>query len=265
MYKEGDGTPDKFVKDITFFYGTPAEGTSVANDRNTLRHHYWFREFKSISGNQATFERPENSIANGGFAAYKPYIVSFPGSRFYEFDMTGQTITFENTSGASIAVTDDAVATANTGKQYRVAFANEDATTSKYAITIGETGDDQGMKFEKNQPIYAFRGYMTRSTSGAKANSLTLDDDVIYISTDIRSIENLDDDENSADVAGEFLRVYDAGNHTIGVESSYDTKLTIYTSSGQIARILDVRTGNNKYSGFASGIYIVGQKKLSVK
>jgi hypothetical protein len=89
MYKEGDGTPDKFVKDITFFYGTPAEGTSVANDRNTLRHHYWFREFKSISGNQATFERPENSITNGGFAAYKPYIVSFPGSRFYEFDMTG--------------------------------------------------------------------------------------------------------------------------------------------------------------------------------
>jgi hypothetical protein len=265
MYKEGDGTPDKFVKDITFFYGTPAEGTSVANDRNTLRHHYWFREFKSISGNQATFERPENSITNGGFAAYKPYIVSFPGSRFYEFDMTGQTITFENTSGASIAVTDDAVATANTGKQYRVAFANEDATTSKYAITIGETGDDQGMKFEKNQPIYAFRGYMTRSTSGAKANSLTLDDDVIYISTDIRSIESLDDDENSADVAGEFLRVYDAGNHTIGVESSYDTKLTIYTSSGQIARILDVRAGNNKYSGFASGIYIVGQKKLSVK
>ena len=269
MYKEGDGTPDKFVKDITFFYGTPAEGTAVADNNNTLRHHYWFREFKSISGNQATFERPENSITNGGFAAYTPYIVSFPGSRYYEFDMTGQTISFENTpltgEVVDIDVTDDAVATANTGKQYRVAFANEDATTSKYAITIGETGDDQGMKFEKNQPIYAFRGYMTRSTSGAKANSLTLDDDVIYISTDIRSIENLDDDENSADVAGEFLRVYDAGNHTIGVESSYDTKLTIYTSSGQIARILDVRTGNNKYSGFASGIYIVGQKKLSVK
>lgn len=265
QYNPANGADYGITKNITFFYGTPAEGTAVADNNNTLRHHYWFREFKSISGNQATFERPENSIANGGFAAYKPYIVSFPGSRFYEFDMTGQTITFENTSGASIAVTDDAVATANTGKQYRVAFANEDATTSKYAITIGETGDDQGMKFEKNQPIYAFRGYMTRSTSGAKANSLTLDDDVIYISTDIRSIESLDDDENSADVAGEFLRVYDAGNHTIGVESSYDTKLTIYTSSGQIARILDVRAGNNKYSGFASGIYIVGQKKLSVK
>ena len=269
QYNPANGADYGITKNITFFYGTPAEGTSVANDRNTLRHHYWFREFKSISGNKATFERPEASIDDDGFAAYTPYIVSFPGSRYYEFDMTGQTISFENTpltgEVVDIDVTDDAVATANTGKQYRVAFANEDATTSKYAITIGETGDDQGMKFEKNQPIYAFRGYMTRSTSGAKANSLTLDDDVIYISTDIRSIESLDDDENSADVAGEFLRVYDAGNHTIGVESSYDTKLTIYTSSGQIARILDVRAGNNKYSGFASGIYIVGQKKLSVK
>ena len=266
QYDPKDGRDKGVTKNITFFYGTPAEGTTVANNNNTLRHHYWFREFKSISGNKATFERPENSIANGGFAAYKPYIVSFPGSRYYEFDMTGQTITFEKTKNASIAVTDEAVAAATTGQLYHVAFANEEASASKYAITIGETGDNQGMKFEKNQPIYAFRGYMSQgNVIGAKANSLTLDDDVIYISTDIRSIESLDEDENSADVAGEYLRVYDAGNHSIGVESSYDTKLTIYTSAGQIARILDVRAGTSKYSGFASGIYIIGQKKLSVK
>ncbi len=266
MYKESDGTVGDFIKNITFFYGTPAAGTTVAKNKNTLRHHYWFREFKSISGNKATFERPDASISNGGFAAYKPYIVSFPGSRYYEFDMTGQTITFEKTKNASIAVTDDAVAAATTGKPYHVAFTNEEASASKYAITIGETGDNQGMKFEKNQPIYAFRGYMTQgNVIGAKANSLTLDDDVIYISTDIRSIESLDEDENSSDVAGEYLRVYDAGNHSIGIESSYDTKLTVYTSAGQIARILDVRAGNSKYSGFASGIYIIGQKKLSVK
>lgn len=266
QYSPSTGADLGVKKNITFFYGTPAEGTAVKDNNNTLRHHYWFREFKSISGNKATFERPDASISNGGFAAYKPYIVSFPGSRYYEFDMTGQTITFEKTKNASIAVTDDAVAAATTGKPYHVEFTNEEASASKYAITIGETGDNQGMKFEKNQPIYAFRGYMTQgNVIGAKANSLTLDDDVIYISTDIRSIESLDEDENSSDVAGEYLRVYDAGNHSIGIESSYDTKLTVYTSAGQIARILDVRAGNSKYSGFASGIYIIGQKKLSVK
>ena len=123
---------------------------------------------------------------------------------YYEFDMTGQTITFENAKGADIAVTDEAVAEASNGKYYHIAYSNEEASASKYAITIGETGDNQGMKFEKNQPIYAFRGYMSQgNVIGAKANSLTLDDDVIYISTDIRSIESLDEDENSSDVAGE--------------------------------------------------------------
>ena len=268
QYSPSTGADLGVNKNITFFYGTPAEGTTVANNNNTLRHHYWFREFKSISGNKAAFERPEKSIANGGFAAYTPYIVSFPGNRYYEFDMTGQTVTFEKTNGANIAVTDDAVAVASSGKPYHIAFANDGASSSKYAIAIGETGDDKGMKFERYQPIYAFRGYIAKDAVvvGAKANSISLDDDdVIYISTDIRTIENLNEDENSSEIAGEYLRVYDAGNHTIGVESSYDTKLTIYTSSGQIARILDVRAGTSKYSGFASGIYIIGQKKLSVK
>ena len=265
QYDPKDGHDQGVTTDITFFYGTSA-GTTVENDNNTLRHHYWFRGFKDVSGNLATFERPENSIANGGFAANTPYIVSFPGSRYYEFNMTGQTITFENAKGADIAVTDEAVAEASNGKYYHIAYANEEASASKYAIKLGGTGDEQGMKFEKNQPIYAFRAYMTKApVAGAKVNSLTLDDDVIYISTDIKTIESLDEEENSADVAGEYLRVYDAGNNTIGVESSYDTKLTIYTSAGQIARILDVRAGTSKYSGFASGIYIIGQKKLSVK
>ncbi len=263
MYNESDGSAADFIKDITFFYGNPQTNVSVANNKNTLHHHYWFREYKSLSGNKATFERPEKAIGNGGFAAYKPYIVSFPGNRYYEFDMTGQTITFEKTMNATIAVTDDAIA--NDGP-YCAAFANEEASSGKYVIALGETGDDQGMKFEKNQPIYAFRGYFYKvPVPHAKANSFTADEDVIYISTDIRSIESLDDDENTTDVAGEYLRIYDAGNHSIGVESSYDTKLTIYTSAGQIARILDVRAGTSKYGGFASGIYVVGQKKLSVK
>ena len=268
MYKESDGSADKFINEITFFYGEPAANTTVANNNNTLRHHYWFRELEDVEGNQATFSRPAKAISNGGFAAYRPFIVSFPGSRYYEFDMTGQTITFENVANATVNVTDNANVTAFSGPWTFIStFANEEAAPNKYAIEIGDNGENMGGKFEKNKPIYAFRAYMRTGGSHAKAmaKSFTPDLDAIYISTDIRNIENLDEDENSADVAGEYLRVYDAGNHTIGVESSYDTKLTIYTSTGQIARILDVRPGTSKYGGFASGIYVIGQKKLSVK
>ena len=268
MYKESDGSADKFINEITFFYGEPAANTTVANNNNTLRHHYWFRELEDVEGNQATFSRPAKAISDGGFAAYRPYIVSFPGSRYYEFDMTGQTITFENDANATINVTDDANVTAFSGPWTFIStFANEEPASNKYAIEIGDNGEDMGSKFEKNKPIYAFRAYMRTGGSHAKAmaKNFTPDLDAIYISTDIRNIENLNEDENSADVAGEYLRVYDAGNHTIGVESSYDTKLTIYNAAGQIARILDVRPGTSKYSGFASGIYIIGKKKLPVK
>lgn len=268
MYKESDGSADKFINEITFFYGEPAANTTVANNNNTLRHHYWFRELEAVEGNQATFSRPAKAISDGGFAAYRPYIVSFPGSRYYEFDMTGQTITFENDANATINVTDDANVTAFSGPWTFIStFANEEPASNKYAIEIGDNGEDMGSKFEKNKPIYAFRAYMRTGGSHAKAmaKSFTPDLDAIYISTDIRNIENLNEDENSADVAGEYLRVYDAGNHTIGVESSYETKLTIYNAAGQIARILDVRPGTSKYSGFASGIYIIGKKKLPVK
>ena len=268
MYKESDGSADKFINEITFFYGEPAANTTVANNNNTLRHHYWFRELEDVEGNQATFSRPAKAISNGGFAAYRPFIVSFPGSRYYEFDMTGQTITFENAANATINVTDNANVTAFSGPWTFIStFANEEAAPNKYAIEIGDNGENMGGKFEKNKPIYAFRAYMRTGGSHAKAmaKNFTPDLDAIYISTDIRNIENLNEDENSADVAGEYLRVYDAGNHTIGVESSYDTKLTIYNAAGQIARIFDVRPGTNKYSGFASGIYIIGKKKLSVK
>lgn len=265
MYNESTGAASQLVKDITFFYGTPADGTTVANNNNTLRHHYWFRELASVAGNQAAFSRPASAITAGGFKAYTPYIVSFPGSRYYEFDMTGQTVTFSNAGGATIAVTDDAIATVTkNGAAYHAAFANEEGTAGKYAIEVGGADDVQGIKFEKNQPIYAFRGYMTGSSSSAKAMASSFND-AIYISTDIRSIESLNEDENSADIEGEYLRVYDAEGHSIGVESSYETKLSVYTAAGQLVRILDVRPGNSKYSGFAPGIYIINEKKLYIR
>ncbi|MBR5754120.1 MAG: hypothetical protein IKX83_06520, partial [Clostridia bacterium] len=185
MYKESDGSADKFINEITFFYGEPAANTTVANNNNTLRHHYWFRELEDVEGNQATFSRPTKAISDGGFAAYRPYIVSFPGSRYYEFDMTGQTITFENAANATINVTDYAYndMTVSSGPWTFIStFANEEPAPNKYAIEIGDNGENMGSKFEKNKPIYAFRAYMRTGGSHAKAmaKSFTPDLDAIY-------------------------------------------------------------------------------------
>lgn len=253
MYDPNTGAAlgDK-TKDVTFFYKNSTED-------ETLGHHYWFRLFDGYSGNEAKFTTPASALSNGGFAAYTPYLVSFPGSRYYEFDMTGQSIIF-SAENAEVGVTVDATVPV-AGAVYHAAFINnKSGDDTKYAIPL--TGD--GDKFKSREPIYAFRGYMTKASAGAKFMARE-DDDVIYINTGIRSIENLNDDDNASDVPGEYLRIYDAGGHAIGVESTYDTKLSVYSSSGQITRILDVRAGTGKYSGFASGLYIIGTQKLYVK
>lgn len=254
MYDPNTGAAlgDK-TKDVTFFYKNSTED-------ETLGHHYWFRLFDGYSGNEAKFATPASALSNGGFAAYTPYLVSFPGSRYYEFDMTGQSIIF-SAENAEVGVTPVDANVSVAGAVYHAAFINnESGDATKYAIPL--TGD--GDKFKSGEPIYAFRGYMTKASAGAKLMARE-DDDVIYISTGIRSIENLNDDDNASDVPGEYLRIYDAGGHAIGVESTYDTKLTVYTPSGQLTRILDVRAGTGKYSGFASGLYIIGTQKLYVK
>ena len=241
------------LKDITFFYKN-------ATEDETFGHHYWFRWFNGYSGNQAKFATPASALSSGGFAAYTPYLVSFPGSRYYEFDMTGQSIIF-SAENATVGVTPDDAKVSVTGAAYHAAFTNSDGDATKYAIPLNGEGD----KFKSGAPIYAFRGYMTKNASGGAKAMASEFDDVIYISTGIQSFEHLNDDDNTADVSGEYLRIYDAGGHAIGVESSYDTKLSVYTSSGQLTRILDVRAGVGKYSGFASGIYIIGNQKLYVK
>ena len=60
------------------------------------------------------------------------------------------------------------------------------------------------------------------------------------------------------------LRIW-SENRKIFVESPDNLSLELYTATGQLVRILDVVPGTNTYSGFANGIYIIGQKKLYVK
>jgi hypothetical protein len=109
--------------DITYFYGSDDKASSD-KAHTILNHEFWLRNMTAVATSagvtKATFKRPEYSIdgksenidavneSNRSFAAYKPFIVSFPGSKFYEFNMTGQTITF-GADDATVAITDDNV------------------------------------------------------------------------------------------------------------------------------------------------------------
>lgn len=261
--KNGDRT---LTKDVTFFYGSD-ESYETGNH---IRHEYWLRELQSVGetdGRQtAIFVRPGYGIDDAGhrgFKAYAPYIVSFPGSRFYEFDMTGQQVAFsaENTV---VAVTDDAATLATTvnGVTYHGAFVNDAGSEDKYAIALKSDDDSaDGGKFEKDVAVYPFRGYMTGSVSGAKAMSRS----AIYIFGQLEQ-DNADhgDIRHDEAVPAQVMKAY-VINRNIIIESTYEADVLIHTSAGQLARAVRVLEGENLYTGFAPGVYLINGKKLVVR
>lgn len=280
----GNGTPSVGTAvapqtEISFFYGSDDAATSDRT-HTILNHEFWLRSLNAVTTSgtkKAQFKRPVRSIdgklndtdespSGSGFAAYKPFIVSFPGSRFYEFDMTDQTITFGATD-ANIAVTDDATTyDERNGYKHYAAFLNNEGT-GVYAIDINGEGD----KFEAGKTVYPFRTYLTTG-SALTPNSMNADfnaDGFILISDDLSKLEEVMDGDIDRDPDGGVstpsgLHVYGVGQRIV-VVSDFATTLPVYTVTGALVRVLDVRPGTATYSGFKQGVYVVDRKKIRLR
>jgi len=277
--------------DITYFYGDAAKVTASPST-TILNHEFWLRNMTAVATSagvtKATFKRPEYSIdgksqysdevneSNRSFAAYKPFIVSFPGSKFYEFNMEGQTITF-GADDATVAITDDNVSANAThvGDYYHYgAYLNNSGTAGAYAINVRGEGD----KFENNAAVYPFRSYITTSDTPLAGNSMDIDfnvqssiynGDYILIGDDSSKLEDILDGDIDRDPDGGVstpsgLHVYGVGQRIV-VVSDFATTLPVYTVTGALVRVLDVRPGTATYSGFKQGVYVVDRKKIRLR
>lgn len=217
-------------------------------------------------------------------AAGVPYIVRFPGERYYEFDLSNkfynsllnkkedpQTITFHAYGSASeepqkkaivIPITAD-MKTVSNGYTHRGTFAaKEVANGDIYALNT------EGTAFcntATSLTIMPFRTYLTKESTNAGTRSSEAPS-VIRISetTDIDKIEP-EINGNDDTPAGESLFIRPIGAHRVRIESTYSTQLQVFSTTGQLYRILDVRPGTATYSGFPDGIYIFGKAKVLVK
>ena len=274
--------------EISFFYGAQ---DNVEDNPHIINHEYWLRNLTGVDRPEAAgtklsgiFKRPVKSQENGGFAAYTPFVVSFPGSPFYEFDMTGRTITFSAVN-ANVDITDDAVEENKVAKvsgtrsyTHYAAFMNEAGDeTGTYAIALKSAADDTeniGDKFTIGAPVYPFRAKIVAdgvsNTGGAKAASYAdMQEDApeaIYISTLGIGLEEkgISEPETEEVIESNGMRIYPSGKRIV-VESTYATTVNVYSANGKLVRVLDVRPGTSIFSGFATGIYVVEQKTMSLK
>ena len=213
-----------------------------------------------------------------------PYIVRFPGERYYEFDLSSkfynsilnkkedpQTITFHAYGSASeelqkkaivIPITTD-MKTVSDGYAHRGTFAaKEVANGGIYALNT------EGTAFSNtatSQTVMPFRTYLTTESTNAGARSSEVPS-VIRIS-ETTGIDRIEPEINGNDdtPAGESLFIRPIGAHRVRIESTYSTQLQVFSTTGQLYRILDVRPGTATYSGFPDGIYIFGKSKIMVK
>ena len=211
-----------------------------------------------------------------------PYIIRFPGERYYEFDLSSkfynsllnkkedpQTITFHayankepQKSAIVIPITAD-MKTVSNGYAHRGTFAaKEVANGGIYALNT------EGTAFSNtatSQIVMPFRTYLTKESTNAGARSSAVPS-VIHLS-ETTGIDRIEPEINGNDdtPAGESLYIRPIGAHRVRIESTYATQLQVFSTTGQLYRILDVRPGTATYSGFPDGIYIFGKAKVLVK
>ena len=216
-------------------------------------------------------------------AAEKPYIVRFPGERYYEFDLSSafynkllgkmedaQTIAFNaygktqngNTSYGTITVpVTKTMQTVKDGYAHSGTFAAVEVSEGKvYGINKGGTAFDDASALSTIMP---FRTYMSVETAGTMASPAY--SHLINISELKGGTINPDamDDEDNAQNDGIIVRPI--GGQRVRVESTVRTRMNVVTTVGQLYRILDVQPGTATYSGFQPGLYIFGKTKVIVK
>ena len=215
-----------------------------------------------------------------------PYIVRFPGEYYYEFDLSSkfynsllnkkkdpQTITFHAYGLASEEPQKKAIVIPITADMKTVSNGNDYAHRGTFAAKEVANGGIYALNTEgtafcntaTSQTVMPFRTYLTKESTNAGARSSAVPS-VIRIS-ETTGIDRIEPEINGNDdtPAGESLFIRPIGAHRVRIESTYATQLQVFSTTGQLYRILDVRPGTATYSGFPDGIYIFGKAKVLVK
>ena len=214
-------------------------------------------------------------------AAGTPYLIGFPGKRYYEFDLSGQfeakntnhpgpakldkqIITFASINGQEIKVTDSEYAdgmVSKGGYTFHPIYQAQ-AVVNAYMLKADGTADDgKSFNLQASGTTVPFRTYMTAATTGNPAPRRSgTSTDVLYIGY------TGDNDQLEETVTSRGLNIY-AEHMNIVIESTLDVpaNVTITTTAGRTLKQISVQPGTKVTVPVNSrGIYIVNHQKVAV-
>jgi len=246
---------------------------------NTFLWDYYYSEEiqkdENVDTYQTYYNEPRTYTGYRYLTAGTPYIVAFPGSRYYEFDMSGtflpqntyahtwttlpaQTVTYASATAAAITVT-DGMSLATTKKEsgmdysFRGTFLNEAGATAYYDVNA----DGTAFLAVASGAKVPFRAYFDVTTSSTPAPRRIV-------------IGNSDKDgepeEPMADILTRGLKIY-GQKDAIVIESTldYETTVVVTTVSGKlIGRITVKPEGREVVPVNSRGVYIANRQKVAV-
>jgi hypothetical protein len=294
--KQEPTDPDVYVAN----FGLPTAGTGSKDATNTFLWDYYYEAKATAKHNQKdknndtyqTYYNDERTYAGypllqGG----KPYLIGFPGARYYEFDLSGgfeafpttatyqserpeklskQTITFASNTGATIGVSDTEMnaVTAQDGYYHRPNYLNIEMPAGGYVMSYDGhaynklTADDVTAKKNK---VSAFRTYFSTSATPQQAARR------IIFNSDYTQLGEVDDDMK--DKLGESLDIR-PGKRSIVITSNlkHTADVRIFNVGGLCIANFDIEPGQTiEHPIYHDGVYVVHaaggryRTKLAVK
>ena len=280
-----------------FQAGNAGSAESAASPDYIFENHFFENTYGDLLYNKVENPYYTQQHTYAGYQPLKagtPYVVRFPGERYYEFDLSSafynnlknakepeQTITFhafgesytgddaKKTGAIVIPITAEMktlpaeMKTATSGYAHMGTFA---ARKVEEGAVYGMNA--QGTAFEDASTlttVMPFRTYMAKTQTAAQSRSAN--PSVIHIAetTGIDRIEPEVNGNEEDSESGDYLIIRSIGSRRVKVESTYSIQLKVFASTGQLYRILDVQPGTATYSGFHPGLYIFGKAKVIVK
>jgi len=221
-----------------------------------------------------------------------PYLIGFPGEKYYEFDLSGewdpddryqrkkivspgpQAITFASEKGASVGVSDDETGhTTADGYTFRANYLNAPKNTGD-AFLLDVDGDSFGKTTDAILGAEAFRPYFVKaSASGARNRSIGTAVEKIVFGSDDSKMGMVDNSDPRKGEVGQNLYIYAKDNHIV-VESALNRQadIRIINTAGILMRKFTLEPGETREVQMNNGgVFIVKtadgryRKKLAVK
>ena len=277
-YKGGAiDTNDATVFKSTFNYPDAAGGDRLVG--NTFLWDHYYKNSGQLDANTDKYENYQTYYKDGRtlneyplLATAKPYIIGFPGKRYYEFDLSGewtakntadpapaqldkQTISFVSEVGIKIGVSDDELNAVTAGTNYSFMPNYMSKTVNGYLMNA--TGNSFDVTPSGGSATVPFRPYFVAvaSPSPSPAPRRAAAESIVFDSSESSFAIG---DDPSDELAGELTFSTKPRKLVVTSSMRQPADVRIYSVSGQSIAAFTIQTGETIETDIPiAGVYVV--------